>query len=188
VLHSQPAMFALVATILALSGCGSSKTESSSTTATAATTTTQPTSTQTTATGTTPTTGTAIKVQGGKPLSQAAFVARGDAICRSTNSKLNSTTVKAKQDFARLLPQAAAYELVEAQELSRLAPPPSMAADWNKIVASTQALSKDTAKAGAAAQAGNLKAALPFISATAATQKQIIVLAKRDGFKVCSVT
>lgn len=181
-LHAHLAALALAAAMFSASGCGSSsKTES--TTTSAAT----PQSTTTAPTVPAPTSREEVKVQAGKPLSRAAWIAQGDAICSRANIKLSSTTAKTQQDFARLLPQAAAYERAEATELSKLVPPTATASDWQQVVVGIQKFGEFSARAGEYARVNNFNAALPIATAGNNAQRQFTAIAKRDGFKVCSL-
>lgn len=128
-----------------------------------------------------------IKVSSGKPLSRSAWIAKGDAICRRTNVKLSTTTATSNQDYARLLPQAAGYERAEATELAKLVPPPSRAADWQHIITNLQKFSEISVKVGEYAKVENLRAARPVVAAGEKDEQEILVIAKRDGFKVCSL-
>jgi hypothetical protein len=176
-LHAQLAALALAATALVASGCGeSSKTESATTaavTTTAAAITPAPTTTP-------------ITVGTGKPLKRMVWIAKGDSICTRANTKLSSTTAKTTQDFARLLPQAAAYERAEATELSKLVPPADMANDWAQIVAGIQKFSEFSDKAAEYARVDNVNEAAPVFSAMNKIQQEFTTLAKRDGFKECA--
>jgi hypothetical protein len=108
-------------------------------------------------------------------------------ICGRTNVELSSTTANNEQDFARLLPQAAGYERAEARELSKLVPPPAMASDWAQIVEGFQKFSELSARAAEYARVNNFKEAIPIAQAGNTVQKQLTAIAKRDGFKVCSL-
>lgn len=169
----------LAATIVAAAGCGGS----SKTTTTAAVVKATPTTT----TQTKPAVSEEIKVSTGKPLATTAWIAKGDAICRSANAKLSTTTAKTQQDFARLLPQAAGYERAEATELSKLVPPPGKAGDWQQMLTDMIKFSALSLKAGEYAQVNNFPAAIPIATAGNKAQLELITIAKDDGFKVCSL-
>jgi hypothetical protein len=175
---------ALATTMLVGVGCGGSSKTSSSVSSTATT------ASQTATTG--QATNAAlnskeITIASGKPLSHAAWIAKGDAICAATNVKLSSTTAKNTHDFARLLPQTAAYERIEAAELSKLVPPTSKADDWKRILAELQKFAEFSEKAGEYARVNNFKAATPVAQAGNNAQRELVAIAKRDGFKICSV-
>jgi hypothetical protein len=178
----QFAALALAATTL-VSGCGGSSKTGSTSTAAANTTTATTASAATTPAPTV----TTITIATGTPLARSVWISKGDAICASANTKLNSTTVRSTQDFARLLPQAAAYDHTEATELSKLVPPTAMASDWVQIVTELQKFSELSAKAGEYARVNNLSAAKPVTQAGNTAQRQLVAIAKRDGFKVCSI-
>jgi hypothetical protein len=180
-LQNLVATLAVAMTLVTLSACGSTSKTSSNTAAPSATTASsdQPVSA--------PASSEEIRIDTGKPLSRSAWIAKADAICLRTNIKLSSTTARTQQDFARLLPQAAAYERAEATELSKLVPPPSMARDWQQIVIGIQKFGEFSARAGEYARVNNFSAALPIATAGNNAQREFVAIAKQDGFKVCSL-
>jgi hypothetical protein len=174
---------AVCAAAFVATGCGSSKASSnagSTTAAHTATTTAQapasPASRQV-----------EISVVSGKPLSRAALIARGDAVCSVANAKLSTSTARTQEDFARMLPQSSSYERTEAVELSKLVPPSSMAADWQHIITDLQKFSELSARAGEYAAVKDFPAALPIAISGNKTQRDMVAIAKQDGFKVCSI-
>lgn len=186
-------MILLAATALLVAGCGgSSKASSTASPATTATTTaSQVTGSQTTTSAsTTPTaqtpTGGGIKVHSGRPLASSVWIARADTICSHALAKLGSTTIKGQQDFARLLPQAASYEHIEAIELSKLVPPAARVTDWNQIVTAMQQYAEYTSKMAAYAQAKKFNEASPLIAVATTTKRQMRVIARRVGLKSCA--
>lgn len=178
----QLAAIGLAAAALTATGCGgSSKNTTTSTTASVVTS-------ATTAAQTKPsTTGAEIKVSSGKPLPRAVWISKGDAICGRVNVKLSTTSAQTQQDFARLLPQSAAYERQEAVELSKLVPPATMRADWQQVVTDLQKFSELSIKAGEYAAVNNFELARPIAKAGNRAQEDMVLVAKRDGFKVCSL-
>lgn len=179
-LYPQLAALFLVATTLVTSGCGGSSETKSGTTAAADTTpATAARPSQASAT-------TEIVVATGKSLTRAEWVAKGDAICASTNTKRHSTTARTTNDLTRLLPQAAGYERIEATELSKLVPPTSMRSDWIQIVSGIQKFSEYSIKVSEYTQAHNFSAAAPVVVAGTTIERQLTAIAKRDGFKKCS--
>jgi hypothetical protein len=180
-LYSLIATLAVASTLVALSACGSTTKTSSNTAASSAAT------TSASNTVSTPVSSEEIRIDSGKPLSRAAWIAKADAVCLRTNIKLSSTTAKTQHDFARLLPQAAAYERAEATELSKLVPPPSMARDWQQIIIGIQKFGEFSARAGEYARVNNFSAALPIATAGNNAQREFTAIAKQDGFKVCSL-
>ena len=177
----QLAAMALAGAVLTAVGCGSSS-KTGSTTSAAVLPAQSSTAAQTSTTGSIE----EIKVSTGKPLSRAVWIAKADAICGRANVKLSSTTAKTTQDFARLLPQAAGYERIEATELAKLVPPHGREGDWQQIVSALQKFSELSLKAGEYAQVNNWKAATPVAVAGNKAQLEMVAIAKRDGFKVCS--
>lgn len=176
----QLAAMTFAAAALIVAGCGGSSKTGSITTSVAAQ---SGTATQTSPVGS----GEEIKVSSGKPLRRAVWIAKGDAICQRANAALSTTTAKTSQDFARLLPQAAGYERTEATELAKLIPPTAMVADWQHIIGGLQKFSEFSLKAAQYAQVRNWSAAVPVATAGDKAQAELVAVAKRDGFKVCSV-
>jgi hypothetical protein len=180
VLHAHFAALALAATTLAVSGCGGSSKAGSTTTARAAT---APATTASTTNAPIPTT--PVTIASGKPLTRAQWIARGDAICARTNMKLKAISVVSTRDYARVLPQAAIYDRIEATELSKLVPPASMARDWMQIVNGYQLFGDYTSRVAEYAQANNFAPATPLTQMGEKVHKHLAAIAKRDGFKQC---
>lgn len=168
----------LAAGSLAVGGCGGSSTPRSASGSTARSAAPSP--------ATRATAGEEIKLRSGRPLSRAAWIAKGDSICTRANVKLSSTTAKGTQDLARLLPQAAAYEHIEALELSKLVPPSGATGDWQQIVNDLQKYSEFSIRVGEYARVNNLQAAKPIAHAAEETQRALVAIAKRDGFSACA--
>lgn len=180
-LHLYLTALALVTGALVVTGCGSSSKDSTTTVSSApATTTTAKTVTVSAPAG-------AVKFASGTPLSRAQWIAQGDVICARTNTKTESSTVKSPQEFARVLPQVALYDKTEATELSKLVPPPSKVDDWKKIVNSLQLYGEYTSRVAEYALAKNEEAAHPLVLQGEKIHKQLAAIAKRDGFKACSL-
>lgn len=175
--HTRLAALALAAAILTVSGCGGSSKTSSTTTAAS---TTAPATTAST------TTATSTKTATGPPLTRIELIAKAEPICARANAELNSTTIKSRAELARALPQAAAYDQVEATELSNLVPPASMASDWKQIIAGLQTFGDDTDKAGEDLESGSSEAAGSVYAAAKKGHEQLVAIAKRDGFKQCA--
>jgi hypothetical protein len=172
------AALGLAALALAASGCGKSSTTSTTSAAAG--------SAATTAIASQPTTPVVITVAKGTPLPRATWIARGDAVCKATNAKLSATVAKTTADFVRLLPQAAIYEHTEAVELSKLVPPPAMAANWARMVNETQGFSEDSIKLAAYVRAKNSQTGRLVLHAVNRLQQGFTTLARRYGFKICS--
>jgi hypothetical protein len=130
--------------------------------------------------------GAGIPIHAGRPLARTAWISRGDAICTRIHAKLSSTTVKSAEDSARLLPQAAAYDHLEATELSQLVPPVGKETDWQTIVNGIQKISELAMRSAEYAQTKNYQAAEPIAVQANAVQHRYAAIAKRDGFKECS--
>jgi hypothetical protein len=180
-LQIQLFALALAAIALAATGCGGS---SKSATGNAAATT--PSTARTAPTPTRP--AHTIALATGTPLTRARWIAKGDAICARVNREVAGTPANSVSDYARLLPQIAAYYSKEATDLSKLVPPTSMAHDGEQIVNGLQLLSEYLSKSGQAFQAGNVSAGSQLFRTALTIQEQPIAVAERDGFKKCTDT
>lgn len=201
--HSKLAAIVIAAVALGVSGCGgSSKTGSTTTvastptqtttaqTTTAQTTPAQTTSAQTSSTPTTPvlpSTGEPIKIKSGTPLTRRVLIAKAEPICERANAELDSTKIKSIEDYARVLPQTASYDRIEANELSKLVPPAAMAKAWTEIVTGLQKFGEYTEMVAEYAQAKKFTTAVPIFTAGRATHEKLAAIAKRNGFKECAV-
>ena len=179
VLHIHLAALALVAVTFAAAGCGGSSKTTTATATTASSTTTPDTTTSTSVA--------VVKLASGRPLTRAQWLARGDAICARLNSQLGANTVKSTKEFARALPVAAAYERAELARLVKLVPPPSMATDWQQFLTSTQQWAENSTKLGESAQGGHFTLTAPLVITTRNLHEHLAGIAKRDGFKECSL-
>lgn len=121
-------------------------------------------------------------------LTHAELIAKADPICARVNAKRASSTIRSREDYARLVPPLAAYEQTAVAELGKLIPPASMASDWKQVVAGAQTLANNTAKLGEYAKANNLAASRTLFSTDAKAQEQMLAAAKRIGFKDCAQT
>jgi hypothetical protein len=172
----------LGAALAPLAGCGggssTQEARSKPSASTAAATTVAP-STNTTATQ--PTTAAP------KPAAEAAFIARADAICRHLDTVLLPDRPKGTglKELALLAPRAAVVESAAVAEIARLKPPPSLAHDWQRIVAYRSTLATELAKLGHAAKSVDIKA----IAAAAGVKKRVRVRLHRTathaGFGFC---
>lgn len=171
---------ALAVTTLTVSSCGgTSKTASTASKAA---------SVATTATVTRPTTTTVVTLAKGKPLTHTEWIAKGDTICTRANAKTSALTATSVADFARIFPQVALYNRTEAAELSKLVPPRSFTQDWTQFITELRAHAQYVTEVAQYVQEKNENAAgQPFrLSNVALTQ--LVAIAKRDGFKRCSMS
>jgi hypothetical protein len=183
-LHTQLAALALAAAAVFASGCGSSKSES--TTTVSATTPSTAATTTTAAAAVPPVSTKAVKISTGTPLTHARWVAEGDAICASTDAKLASLGAHTESELASELPQAAVYYTVESEELAKLVPPKSMAHDWAQIVDNLHLFSVYTDQAAQYIKTAH-KVESPALAKAVQTQKKVLITARHDGFKRCSL-
>jgi hypothetical protein len=174
-LHTYLAALMLAAIALAASGCdGSSKSPATTPVAT----TPQTATTSSTQVSTTET---------AKPLTRAQLLAQANAICGRAKAQLSSTVVKSQQEYARALPQAAAYERAAVSELTKLVPPASVASDFQQVLAALQQFSANTANLSDYAQTSEIIAGNALYRNAIQAQEQLHVIAGRTIFKACAL-
>jgi ABC-type transport system substrate-binding protein len=176
-LHRQMAASALAATMLAVAGCGgSSKTAATTAAATS-------TGSATTGSATTPSTATGPA----KTTAEAEFIARGDAICAHLKAQINASPVSKATDFARVLPQVAAYEQAEQAELSKLTPTAALVNDWKHILSDTRKMAEGTVKLAEYVKSHN-NSTVPssLLRPVRIAHENLAHIAKHDGFTQCS--
>lgn len=166
------AAIALATSTLAASSCGSTTKPTNQTT-------TSPISTQTPASNTT-----SSKPTG--PLTRAQLIADGDTICYRLNTRRSTTRVARPQDYKRLIPALAAYELAGANEMNNLTPPPSMAHDWQQMITGARDIARATAKVHNYADANNTAISRTVERILYKGIHQLTTAAKRAGFKDCA--
>jgi len=169
--RSHLAAFALAAPLL-IGGCGGSKSSDKSK-STAQT----PSTAQTQLPG--------PSAPPGKPLSRSVLIAKADAICARVNARRSSIKLRSIQDYTTQLPPLAAYERASATELSRLAPPASIAKDWNRLVTDTRTIAAETLKISEYADAqSRVRGDTAFLAVNSA-QRQMASIASRVGLREC---
>jgi hypothetical protein len=183
----QLAALALAAIALTAAGCGGSSKSQTTTTTASTPSTTSTTASTTTAATSTPTTTTHVTIATGKPLATATWITKGDAICARASARLATLHINTLADYARVLPQGAAYDRAEAEELGKLVPPAAKAHDWQLMIVAVENFAEDTSKAIPFLVAKESAAAQPLIVAGGNDRRQMAAIAKRNGFKVCSV-
>jgi hypothetical protein len=157
----------LVVVALAAAGCGKS-------------------STTTTTAGNAAATSASSGGEGSGQTTRAAFIAQADAICAGYNAKHVKMVLRTPRDYTTKLPILAASQQAEAVQLAKLTPPASMASDWNQIIAGSKAAASDISKVAGYASARSHKGVISMLTTATATQRQVLTLTSRDGFKDCS--
>jgi len=185
------AALVLAATTLIASGCGgSSKSSDTSTAAStpAQTTASSATGTTTAATNTTPTTPAVhVTVATGTPLTLAAWKAKADAICARTSAQLAANPVKGTtKTFAIVIPQVAADERAEVNELAKLVPPASKKQAWQTMLTDANLWAENTAALGRSAQSGHFTLDVPLIKNTEKIYGAYRHAAKVNGLVRCA--
>lgn len=120
-----------------------------------------------------------------KPLTRAQLTAQANAICKTVTAKIASKSVSTEQQISRVASELASFEQTALTNLSKLVPPAELEADWKRFVSGAQTLAENTAKLGEYAKSKNLKSAKALIVSSESTQKQMVVIAKRDGLTAC---
>jgi hypothetical protein len=175
---------ALLMVTIAVAGCGGSSTSASKTTGTTVARQTTTTSLAATAKSETfP----AVKLISGKPLTHAQWIAKADSICAHLYAQVEANTVRTNSDFARVLPQIAAYEQAALLKLAKIVPPASSTADWQAFLDDIEAGVQGSTKLGAIAQSGRSIYGLPLLHTVNAEIERRRALARRTGFRYCSL-
>lgn len=180
------ATLAVAASALATGCGGSSKPASRPTkTNTPATRPTTPSNTPaTSASSTLPTV--EVHIASGKALSRAQWIARGDAICAHTNAEINTVHVKATAELPRVLPQVAAYERIEVNQLAKLVPPTTNATAWHRFLVNKLQIAEGATKLVQFASLGDAITRAPLYHAMTQTHEQAAKIARKNGFQQCA--
>lgn len=157
----------VVAVALAAAGCGKSSTTTSSATSAAATS------------------ASAGGETGARP-TRAVFIAQADAICAGYNAKRPKVVILSLKDYATKLGPLAAYYKAEADRLSALKPPISMASDWHQIVSGSREAAADLATVARSGKVSQARSSAAMFATAGRAQTQVLAIAKRNGFKDCS--
>jgi len=129
-----------------------------------------------------------LTIATGAPLTRSRWIAKADRICAPVNRKVAGNSIVSAADYARLLPQFAAYYSKEAADLSRLVPPTAMAHDDEQIVDGLRLLSEYLIKSGERFAASDENGGHQLFYAALIAQHQVVTIAKRDGFRQCTAT
>lgn len=132
--------------------------------------------------------GPSVHISNGKPLTQAQWIARGDAICAKLISQTNPLKVKNTNEIPRLIPQEVIYIHAELAALSKLTPPANKANDWQKLLNLKQEWANGIARVAANFESLRKQANNPFLRTLASTRTRANKLALQNGFKKCSQT
>jgi hypothetical protein len=165
----------LLTALLAIAGCGASSGTGSTKAGT-----TQLASTATTAASTQKT---------AKPAPHNAFISRAEAICQRTNKQILALKSKnsGREEILRVVPVHAQSERVALRALRRLKSPAAIAPEWQQILAYRSALAEDLTKLVSAARANDLATLTKLVSSKAALHKKLLTVARKAGFKSCSL-
>ena len=167
-LYIRLAAVAAIAAMLAAAGCGKSST--TATTGSAATA-----------------ASTDAVAKTGSALSDAALIAKANAICGRVNAKVAAIDARTpnSNEFGQRVTQTANAESNGILALRGLTPSASMTNDWQQIVASAHTLAEETSQLGAYLQVKDSRSRAQ-LSNISAIEAQIRAITKRDGFKDCA--
>jgi hypothetical protein len=123
------------------------------------------------------------------PLTRAQLTSKANSICRTVTAKLEAAnkgeSANTPQELERLTVKASGFEQKALTELTALVPPQALEAQWQRFVEGAQSLAEDTGKFSEYIAEKNSAASKAIISKAEATQKRMIAIAKRNGFKGC---
>jgi hypothetical protein len=131
-------------------------------------------------------TGDGSAVRSSSPLTRAQLIAKGDAICYRLNARRAATKIQRRQDYERLVPALAGYELSLASEMRRMTPPASMAHDWQQMVEGTRKIGEATARIRNYADASSKRFSEEVEPILYKGVNQLTAAAKHAGFNDCS--
>jgi hypothetical protein len=128
---------------------------------------------------------TAASCGGAKTLSRAELIAKADPICRRANHRLDTSKVN-PWNLAVLGDGLAATERQVSDELAKLTPPSSMAADWKVIVDGFRRASVGLTRGAEASRIKDTPEILKHGGELTEGQHDRAVAAQRNGFKDCA--
>jgi hypothetical protein len=121
------------------------------------------------------------------------MIAKADAICKPLNARRKAankqagavTNATALSKVAAIGQGIVAAERSAIAQLRGLTPPSDLASAWRKILAGAELLAGNTAKLGEAAKAKDLKRAEVLIHEDQQSEKALIPVAAKAGFRHC---
>jgi hypothetical protein len=130
-------------------------------------------------------------------MTRAALIAKADPVCGRINKKIefysnlkpsDSRDLVSAAAVERAAPLIASFERSAHDELAKLAPPSSMAADWREIVDGVEAIANDTQQLGQDLSAKvKVRGKIAGLTASATiTLQHVNAVAARNGFKDCA--
>jgi hypothetical protein len=127
---------------------------------------------------------------------RAALMAKANAICKRLNAGIIAAINRfptghrghdiTRAEISAIAQQRAVVERVALIELSKLAPPASMAGDWQQILAGRRREAKIMATLAEYAEFHNLPGERSAFALLSGVQKQLAATATRDGLASCS--
>lgn len=166
-------IFVLVTVMTAIGGCGSSSSDRSATSKSASSsvahTTTLP----------------AVKQVSATPLSRASLIRAGNSICAHLAADSNLIKVRSAAEFQLALQQTTGYQLSLYRKLSRLAPPASMAGEWNEMISDARAMAESSSAATKYQDVQRNPAARPYLARFVQARLRLRATAQRAGLRAC---
>lgn len=119
---------------------------------------------------------------------RSQLIARADTICKRLDTKLAAISPAnlSMREIARFAPPRAALEQAAVMELSKLAPPASIARDWQQLIAYRRTLMEELFELGRDAKANDAAGIRALSASKKLVHQKLLTVATRDGFKYCS--
>jgi hypothetical protein len=172
---TRPAVATLAAAMLAVGGCGGSS--HSSPTAKTASSSSRPASTTVLA---------PIVPRSSPPLARTELTRKANAICRRIGAQINLIKARSAAEFDLGMVQAAAYERTLYAELSKLAPPASLAGPWSQMIGYARTLAEGVIKVTQYPNALDNASVRPLFASIAQAKLLLHASAKRVGLTSCA--
>jgi hypothetical protein len=117
----------------------------------------------------------------------ARFIAGADRLCAQVDAPINRVKAKnaSAREIERVVPQHAAVELAAVRALSRLTPPPALAARWQQMLAYRRKLADELLLLVKAAKRADTAAVKALAASKLAAHKRLLQTAAQAGFKSC---
>jgi hypothetical protein len=155
--HYRPAAAGLALIMLAVVGCGSTKSTTSS------------------------------NASGGARILQndPRLAARVSSVCSHTLVKRNALQAKTTAELEIVVPELAVYQRAMSVELSKLIPSSSQSGDWQQFVAAANRMANASEVAARYAQANKFNLATPSMIQFNHARTTLRTIATRAGFTGC---
>jgi hypothetical protein len=129
---------------------------------------------------------TTIHPSTGKPLTQAQWVAKGDAICAKLIGQQTLLRINNLNELPRVIPQMLIYTRATIAALSKLTPPTNKTNDWQTFLSLKSQWVRGAAQLGTDPEIAHTLATNPLFRTLTATRIRADTLVQHDGFNKCS--